>query len=318
VSARRKLIKVRRTNVPIEAESPREASRPRRWPIGRVALVCVLAGLVVCVWSFRAGRAFTSASAPAEPVAQEQDFSKFSHSSPKHASLGCASCHQRNGSSVEPTYDGKASLPGHKACTDCHLPQFVQQNTPMCYICHTNVENNGHPPVKPFPGLLSFNAKFDHAQHNTGSARPTAGCAACHAPAGRRSGVLTIPARLNAHAECYSCHTPDAQANGRNIGSCSTCHALGRYARTPATGRSFAAGFNHATHGARQGLNCASCHNVRPGAPQRQQVTSTRPLQHFGSGAAQTCMTCHNGRRTFGDENFADCAKCHKGATFRM
>lgn len=315
MSARRKLRKVRRTNVPVEAESPRASNHSRGWPIERVVLVLLLAGLVVCVWSFRAGRAVRSASAPLEPAVQ--DFSKFSHSSPRHAGLGCAACHQRNGNSVEPAYDGKAGLPYHKACTDCHMPQFVQQNTPMCFICHTNVENNGHPPVKPFPGLQSFNTKFDHAQHDRGSARPSAGCAACHESAGRRSGALTIPARMNAHAECYSCHTPDAQANGRNIGSCSTCHELGRYARTPATGSAFSKGFSHATHRG-QGLNCASCHNVRPGAPQRQQVTSTRPLQHFASGAAQTCMTCHNGRRAFGDENFADCAKCHKGATFRM
>ncbi len=188
----------------------------------------------------------------------------------------------------------------------------------MCYICHTNVEGR-NPPVKSFPGLKSFNVKFDHAQHNTGAARPAAGCTSCHTPAGgRRAAAMTIPARLNAHAQCYTCHTPNAKADGRDMASCAACHDRGGYAPTPPTGRAFAVGFSHATHGRRQGLGCNDCHNLRAGAPQRRQVTFTQTLQHFGSGRAQTCMTCHDGRRAFGDQNFGECVKCHKGTTFRM
>ncbi|HYX43324.1 MAG TPA: hypothetical protein VE821_16575, partial [Pyrinomonadaceae bacterium] len=175
---------------------------------------CGLAFAILCVWSAAHSRA-VAPTAP-EPAAQEQptpDFSKFRHDSDKHRSLACSACHERaSDNSVKPSYEGKASLPGHKACTDCHLPQFVQANIPMCNICHTSVENNQNPPVKDFPGLQSFNARFDHAQHNTGGARPAAGCAACHTPQGRRASAMSIPAHLNAHAECYTCHTPNAQS----------------------------------------------------------------------------------------------------------
>ncbi len=290
--------------------------RPRR--VGaRLTFVCVLVAALACVWGLANRRAVALV-----PAAQDQgnrDFSKFLHNDPKHAALACASCHQRaRDNSISPAYDGKASLPGHKACTDCHLPQFVQQNVAMCDICHTSLADTRNPPVKNFPGLQNFNARFDHAQHNTGAAKPPAGCAACHTPSGRRAAALTIPARLNAHAECYTCHTPGAQASGRDISSCGVCHALGSYARTPPTGRSFAVSFSHATHGRGQGLGCNDCHNLRAGLPQRQQVSNTRPAQHFGSGRGQSCMTCHNGRRAFGDENFSECVKCHKGTTFRL
>ena len=59
-------------------------------------------------------------------------------------------------------------------------------------------------------------------------------------------------------------------------------------------------------------------HQVRAGAPQTRQVASPQPTQHFGTGRAQNCMTCHNNRRAFGGDDFADCKRCHKGQTFRF
>jgi hypothetical protein len=29
-------------------------------------------------------------------------------------------------------------------------------------------------------------------------------------------------------------------------------------------------------------------------------------------------MTCHNNRRAFGGDDFADCKRCHTGQTFRF
>jgi c(7)-type cytochrome triheme protein len=241
---------------------------------------------------------------------QGGSFTAFSHSLPAHSGVACASCHQRANSSPQP------ELPGHKACTDCHFQQFVTAGQPLCTICHTNVESS-NPPVKSFPSLKSFNVKFDHAQHTNGAGRPEAGCAACHAPA-RRGVALTIPAGLAAHQNCYQCHTPRAQSGGRDISSCGSCHAQGGYARTSTGARAFRVNFSHAAHGPRQGLNCAECHNVRAGAPQGRQVASPRPTQHFASGRAQSCMTCHNNRRAFGGDDFTDCKRCHQGPTFRF
>ena len=61
--------------------------------------------------------------APATAASPKQnagaDFSKFSHSSAGHAARACSACHARENNSPRP------SLPGHKACADCHVQQFV-------------------------------------------------------------------------------------------------------------------------------------------------------------------------------------------------
>ncbi len=244
----------------------------------------------------------------------DMDYSTFSHTSGRHASLQCASCHRRGDNSPQPNF------PGHKSCTGCHLAQFVSSNpasNAMCAICHTNL-NEARPPLKGFPKLASFNAMFDHAQHGQGDARPPAGCASCHTPLRRGTAALSIPAGLAAHTECYTCHTPNASANGRDIGSCSTCHEQGRLVRASTSARAFGASFSHAEHGLRQRLSCADCHRARSGVAPLQQITAPQTSQHFARSRAQSCLTCHNGRRAFGDANFNDCRKCHKGQSFQM
>lgn len=261
-------------------------------------------------------------SARAETVGA--DYSKFSHSTPReHADLmgraNCVSCHRRTDSSPSPR------LPVHRDCTGCHLVQFTgamqaSSDNPICTICHTKDGlNSSNPPTKVFPGLSSFNAKFDHAQHMVGieSARPAQGCAACHTPANR--GIAqTIPSRLNAHQTCYQCHSAGKGAS--NSSSCGSCHDFGRYSRTPTAARSYRVGFSHSDHGVRKRLNCDSCHNVKArGLPQAQQVSSISPAQHYVNPRVQSCRTCHNGKRAFGDTGpgFTDCVRCHKGLNFK-
>src|ERR1043166_6407102 len=174
--------------------------------------------IAVVVMSFGYSRSQTS----------DQDYSRFLHTSSRHAGLTCTSCHHRTDNSVRPNF------PGHKDCTSCHLTQFTTPNIPMCSICHESV-NGSDPPRKGFPDRFreNFNVSFDHAQHLTGNAKPKNGCVACHSSPLRRGAALSIPTGLNAHAGCYTCHTPDSQANGRDLGSCGVCHATKAYARTP-------------------------------------------------------------------------------------
>jgi hypothetical protein len=278
----------------------------RTLPLFVLVAICSICAASLAALAHRASDATPEPSAPS----QERDFATFSHSTAEHRQ-DCNSCHRRTDNSAAPR------LPGHKACTGCHLQQFVTpQSSAMCSICHTNIES-GNPPVKSITALRSFNARFDHAAHEQGAGRPEQGCASCHAPL-RRGVALSIPATLNAHNNCFQCHTPQAQSGGRDIGSCGTCHDMGRLSRTSTGSRAFNVGFSHATHGPRQRLDCADCHTVRAGAPRAQQVTSPRPTQHFGSARAQNCMTCHNNRRAFGGDDFSDCKKCHKGQTFRL
>lgn len=298
--------------------SPADARR-RPHVAGRqtLRLVIVLVATALFLSTMIAGRRlFAMTAERASTASATQDYSKFTHTSSSHASIQCASCHRRAAdNSARPT------LPGHKACTSCHLAQFVTPQIPMCAICHTDV-NGPTAPVRAFPERFkeSFNVKFDHAQHMSGQARPARGCASCHDRLVNRGVALSIPAGLSAHNQCYSCHTPNSQSPaGRDIGSCNTCHALRPYARTSTAGRAFRASFNHAQHGARARLSCADCHQLTAGLPQSKQVSLPRTAQHFSVGRSISCMTCHNGRRAFGDDlNFRDCRRCHKAQTFRM
>jgi len=266
-----------------------------------------------------AGGSAVTASAGAET--EGRDYSKFTHTNAEHARLPCLLCHRRPDNSPRPR------LPGHQPCSGCHAQQFAAASAvktegggappapaasggPMCAICHTG---EGTAEVRPFPALKSFDARFDHALHAAGAARPADGCAACHKPA-RGGAALSIPAGLGAHTACFQCHSPRASAGDRDISSCATCHEPGTHRRTPQTARAFAVGFSHATH--RRGLACADCHTVRAGAQQGRQVASPQPLMHHASGRARSCMSCHNNRRAFGGEDFGDCRRCHKGATW--
>ena len=245
----------------------------------------------------------------------ELDYSNFKHTSQRHASLACSSCHQRSDNSATPRF------PGHKACTGCHLAQFVTPNVPMCVICHTDL-NNSNPPLKSFPLKFneSFNVKFDHAQHMTGAARPQSGCSACHSRIGGRAAAFGIPAGIAAHNQCYTCHTPSSQSqSGREIASCAVCHDQRPYSRHTTNARAFRFAFSHAKHGTGQRLACADCHLLTAGAPQSRQVSSPAASEHFPATRGQTCLTCHNGRRSFGgDLAFKDCRRCHTSATFKM
>jgi c(7)-type cytochrome triheme protein len=232
------------------------------------------------------------------------DFSQFKHDNAKHARLPCLLCHRRENNSPQPTLPGKAA---HAPCAGCHAQQFANKDSEICTICHTDVQSGK---VKAFPPLRSFDVSFDHAKH-AGTA-----CATCHRR--NRGGVgLSIPARQNAHVTCFACHTPNAQANGRNISSCSTCHQLGRLVRTSEQAPAFRVGFSHASHDASEKLACSACHQVRAGSPFGRQVSAPSPLNHHALKGF-SCASCHNGQRAFGGDDFSACKRCHKGPTWRF
>jgi c(7)-type cytochrome triheme protein len=252
---------------------------------------------------------------PASHSAQgpEVDYSKFLHNSQKHASLGCNSCHQRTDNSAAPKF------PGHSACQNCHIGQFTTPQIPMCTICHIDVNGN-RPPLKNFATSFKegFNVKFDHAQHMQGAAKPPAGCNGCHAGLVNRGFGLSIPANIEAHNVCYTCHKPDAKSNvGREIASCGVCHGQSAYTPTSVNSRVFRYSFSHARHGSKEKLTCEDCHRATAGLQQTRQVSSPGPFEHFPTGRGANCATCHNGKRAFGgDLGFSSCKRCHTGTSF--
>lgn len=247
----------------------------------------------------------TSADTP-DPIperASTKTFESFSHKIPEHKQFACDTCHSREGRALTSKFGG------HESCIGCHLNQFTTtEGQAMCMICHTDTKSSD-PPVKAFPAkfIEGFNMKFDHAAHDNGAGRPAEGCSACHDSAGPGK---TIPIGIEAHANCYGCHTSD-----KKIGSCSTCHALGGYNRTTRSEYSFKAIFTHGDH---RGVGCGECHSVRAGLPNSQQVTNIAILEHRTS-PGNNCLQCHNGRRAFTGNNPLDvgsCTRCHKGSGF--
>jgi len=306
-----------------EAATAHQTAKPRRDFAGRLVesrsaeLVFIGAAIALtclAVFSLRASGSMAGSrtESPTAEATQQQmqfpeglDYAKFLHNTQNHSRLPCLLCHRRDSNAPVPKRPGGS---GHLPCAGCHSQQFSNSDSPICTICHTDVKSGA---LKSFPRLKSFRMKFDHARHVK---MGRVSCATCHRPA--RGGVaMSIPAGFSAHTTCYGCHTPRAQSGGRDISSCGTCHQLGRYSRTPQFSQAFRVSFGHAKH---QNVTCNECHQVRAGMPQRRQVTAPEPLNHHAAGRAQSCMTCHDGKRAFGGDDFTVCKRCHTGKTWHF
>lgn len=271
--------------------------------IEAAVLVFSLAAFAFAFTVFPRDPAADEISGPSNIVEEPpvQDYSKFQHTNEAHSRLPCLLCHNRDGKS--PTI--KRSV-GHAPCAGCHVQQFSSNTSPMCLICH----NPGSVAVKRFPPLRSFNVKFDHGRH----VRQT-NCATCHRPS-RRGVALSIPSGSAAHNTCFQCHGPDTEIGGKNIGSCSTCHQLGRLVRTSESAKAFSMNFSHQEHGKK--LNCAACHTIRAGTARGRQVSAPLPSMHFAPAGTPSCAACHNNKRAFGTGDFSNCKRCHEGQTFKF
>ena len=293
--------------------------RRRAW-----LMICLLALAVPGLISLERQYANANTFKPAaSPTVQGNDlnYATFNHSSARHASIGCSDCHKRPAdNSIRPVF------PYHPACLSCHTTQFTTPGSSMCSICHSldgsKSPTKSEPLLKGFPTTFkeSFNLKFDHSQHMTGSAKPKNGCVSCHNRPLNRGAALSIPAGPSAHSQCYTCHTPGSKSGaGREIASCGVCHDMKKYGRTSTNSRAFRMAFSHAQHSSRQRLDCAACHTVSPGVALGRQVSSTRATQHFSTAGGRSCTSCHDGQRSFGgDLGFKDCRRCHTGTSFRF
>lgn len=308
------VVNVFRRNFITETPSATGVTQRRRVAELRMAAVVVVGtvmGMAFVLFNSRASASMPSSVIESLP-GQEQmqvpeglDYSKFQHSTRNHSRLPCLLCHRRESNSPRPQLPGAS---GHLPCAGCHAQQFSNSDSPICTICHTDVKSGA---IKSFPRLKSFRMNFDHSRHiKMGSVS----CTTCHRPS--RGGVaLSIPSGFNAHTTCYRCHAPRAQSGGRDISSCGTCHQLGGYARTAEFAPAFRVGFSHTKH---QKATCNECHQVRAGMPQRRQVTAPEPLNHHATGRGQSCMSCHDGKRAFGGDDFAVCKRCHTGIAWHF
>jgi hypothetical protein len=217
------------------------------------------------------------------------------------------------------------NFPGHKACVECHITQFVTRQT--CGICH-NLEQGltSRPPQRDFPARRDYNAYFDGKQHADHVNKYALGdgrkldCGYCHKPTPKQA-ALTIPS----HPECYVCHAPasgDAKASLK-VG-CGICHTQMVEGVEPFfkkyTSRAFGASFTHRSHIGYGGGRCDTCHTIEGNYNQPLPApTKIRVKEHLSPGerGGRGCFSCHDGgthygRAVFSGEDAGACAKCHK------
>jgi len=276
-----------------------------RWRSQPVTLALTVIAIAA---SSSVARELTKLNFDPMPEPQASDYSRFTHTNPNHSRLPCLLCHRRESNATRPTLPGKDD---HAPCKGCHVTQFAQSSGPMCSICHTDASSGK---MKLFPPLMSFNMRFDHARHTS---MRNVGCGTCHQPL-RRGVAISIPARLSAHTTCFRCHTPQARSGDRDISSCGVCHQPGRHSRMPVTAAAFRVGFKHSQHDRSEGLNCVECHRIRAGVGRQLQVSAPQALNHHANPNTLSCMSCHNGKRAFGGDDFSVCSRCHKGETWRF
>ncbi|HJQ25643.1 MAG TPA: cytochrome c3 family protein [Blastocatellia bacterium] len=293
-----------------EPSAPRSPGWPRNTRRRTLSLAITLLVALAAVWAITDQQPVAAVESEADAAHAstqnaEPDFSKFVHTSGAHSRLPCATCHRRAAGETQ-----AATRPGHRPCAGCHSQKFAALSGPICTVCHKTAEPKDGA-LKPPPTLKSFGVRFEHSRHAKVS------CASCHKFMDR-GNAMTIPKGATAHTTCYQCHNAGAQSNGRDISSCSTCHAQNaRTARTVMAAKAYQVNFSHAAHTTKAKLSCAECHRLRAGIG-RDQVSEPQPLMHHAAPAAQSCMTCHNDKRTFGGDDFADCKRCHTGPTFRF
>jgi len=260
-----------------------------------IALTAVALSLVFVISSLlnRDGQAFGR---------EMQPTGKFNHTSPKHSQLKCEQCHWRKADTIKPR------VPGHSACISCHVKEFTSTQFGICSNCHDGISAT-RPLAKSFPERQTFGMEFKHQTHAVvdASGKKRADCSSCHNASGTRA---TFPG----HKECYVCHkAPDQVRPGERSpdGNCGVCHTTtGNRKPLSAGGPAYKYRFSHQTHLAKLGNRCDECHKVLgEGAV---EVSQPKLSEHRGAGFANSCGSCHNGKRAFGGEIEHDqCARCH-------
>lgn len=193
------------------------------------------------------------------PIYGAVDYTKFSHSTPKHKSA-CNTCHKaptKNWTKVS-AFPDVADFPDHAACVSCHRAQFFRGvRPPICSVCHskTSPRDGARYAFRNPASRLQFAIEFPHDRHQDVIALRRAkkeraqfllahaapqqnfnNCTLCHAqalivskpPAGGWIDAYVPPAATFKaspadHSSCFSCHWKSQEPVASN---CNGCHKL--------------------------------------------------------------------------------------------
>jgi len=322
----------------------------------KIKLVFALCCLSACLAFFDpfAARGQQSKPSPSPTATPAQtapiNYEKFTHKSHlgvvtvppgtvQAHELKCDSCHDQRDlmKDLVPTTDRnkqeKLKFPGHKACVECHIQQFVAKTPQTCTICHDAGQGlTARPPQRDFPRRYDFNAFFDAKQHETHAAYKlpngqSTNCNFCHQQS-PKPALLGIAA----HNECYVCHSPtSSDQKAAQKSGCIVCHTQQTMDDPPVffrASKAFAAQFTHKTHVGYANGDCMACHTIsgsyKQNSPATLKITAhASPDQRSGKG----CFSCHDGGRHYGRIVFSGepdnaggsaCAKCHTRDDYKV
>src|ERR1044072_2807065 len=132
------------------------------------------------------------------------DYTKFSHSTPKHQSA-CNTCHKaptKNWTKVS-SYPDVVDYPGHDACVSCHRAQFFKgARPPICSVCHlkTSPTDDARYEFRKAASTLQFAIEFPHDRHQD---------------------VITLKTVKSPNGAVLLAHAPASQ----NFNNCTICHS---------------------------------------------------------------------------------------------
>jgi decaheme cytochrome c component MtrC/MtrF-like protein len=239
------------------------------------------------------------------PVAVAQrpvDYTKFSHSTPKHKST-CNTCHKlptRAWSKVS-QYPDITDYPDHDACVSCHRAQFFRgARPPICAVCHskTSPRDEARYAFRNPASSSQFVIEFPHDRHQDVIAQQRSNpwppkllahapqqynnCTICHA------GTFVAPYKASPtqHSSCFNCHWKSQEPVAAN---CNGCHKLAPspYIRQAAPNR-ISRYFLHEGGGEKKQhiAECTTCHI---------NITKSASLRGLKPDVPITsCTECHN------------------------
>jgi len=290
----------------------------------------------------RSPKRVSSATQPASKIAATK-YSAFQHSSDKHKSLVCNSCHKiPTAWTAKRDFPDVADFPNHDACVHCHRQQFFTRQSfagtgpAICTVCHLRAapreegrfvfgKPNGAGQATKTRDERQFTIEFPHDKHQNviSSVRPDR---------------ATNKAMDFVRASFFESESNDQQKPDYN--NCSICHQRNDYAviaplslspgaATPVDKifktmpRSHDSCFNcHWKNQKPAGDDCAGCH--KPSASFVATLSPKRISMMFshegGKGEhVMECTTCHVNitraaslRGLTPDVPIAACVTCHK------
>lgn len=283
------------------------------------------------------------------PTPPPLDYSRFSHSTPRHQGA-CNTCHEiptANSKKVR-GFPDVADYPGHNACVSCHRPQFFKgARPPICSVCHSKVSprDDVRFAFRNPESQHQFLTEFPHDKHQDVIAKalgvPVTRNVSLRAFAHSRANMAN---RSQTNSLPYNVSSMSS-ADQKRYNNCEICHRTRTIelvkpsagwvdSFVPDAGTFKTAPANHADcfscHWKSQqpiSENCGGCHKLasKPFSPEDMPKRLSLKFRHAREQHVAECTTCHINitqsatlRGLTPDVPITSCTECHNKDGLRL